>query len=259
METAAYHEKTLFHMINHMLDGEHFLHRTENGLIVANAHSPIWVATSKCSDTSDISTLFRAFLAENPYPITAIVAKKNIAITCADIICKEKRVYKERELVAYYLPNNRTTNLNKKNRACKLRLAGSDDILVVQKWLDYFYKETLDASSPEHSTDKPSTPYSGKMELFILADPHPVAMGSLSGSGDTLRLNLIYTAKGERRKGYGSIVVSSLADFAHQKGKSAMLYAFSDNTAANKLYIKLGFIEAGRLSEIRFHSALSIN
>lgn len=249
--------KILFHMMHDMLDGEHHLLKTADGLFVANSHSPIWVSLSNNCPESQVGAFFRAFLAQNPYPITGIVAERGVAISCANIVSDQgKRTFDTRELVAYFLPHGTVTK-HKTNRACKLRLAGPDDFPTVKKWLTYFYEETLKTPSPELSAAKPVEPQNGKLSLYILADPHPVAMGMISNSGEVSRLNLIYTPVEERRKGYGGAIVSLLADTAHKQGRTALLYTSGDNAAANGLYRSLGFIEAGRLTEIRFSPVFS--
>ena len=246
-------------MMQDMLNGERHLMKTATCFATASAHSPIWVRPEDGCSNSQIGVFFRTFLDENPYPAKGIIAEKNVAEHCANIVCEQHGyTYETRGLTAYYSLKN-TAPAQKKNRACTLHTASPEDLPIVKKWLTYFYQESLVSPSPELSPAKPAEPRTGKVSLYILKTPDSVAvaMGMLSDSEDISRLNLIYTPVEERRKGYGSALVSSLTEIAHQQGKTAMLYTSTDNTAANQLYKSLGFIEAGRLTEVWFRAALA--
>ncbi|MCL2457209.1 MAG: GNAT family N-acetyltransferase, partial [Defluviitaleaceae bacterium] len=89
-------------------------------------------------------------------------------------------------------------------------------------------------------------------QIFLLCAPRPVAMGMLAGAGETARLNLIYVPPEFRGKGYGKQIVAALAAKARENAQIPVLYTACENFAANKLYLSLGFKEAGRLTEVRF-------
>jgi hypothetical protein len=79
-------------------------------------------------------------------------------------------------------------------------------------------------------------------------------MGVITHGEEVRRLNLIYTAKEHRRKGCGEALVAALCRVVRGENKLPMLYAYADNTAAMELYDKMGFEEAGRLTEVSFTS-----
>jgi len=66
------------------------------------------------------------------------------------------------------------------------------------------------------------------------------------------RLNLIYTAPQYRGQGYGKEIVRALAKRVQDEGLMPVLYARVANKAAMATYQSLGFVEAGRLTEMRF-------
>ena len=90
-------------------------------------------------------------------------------------------------------------------------------------------------------------------QIFLLCEnSRAVAMGLLSGAGETCRLNLIYTPPEFRGKGYGKKIVAALVSKARESSQIPVLYTAAENFAANNLYLSLGFKEAGRLTEVRF-------
>jgi predicted GNAT family acetyltransferase len=114
-------------------------------------------------------------------------------------------------------------------------------------WVKAFYAETLNTTLPENISAPQSTTSPTKVFVWENAN-QPVAMGLLTTTGESCRLNLIYVPPNLRGNGFGKAIVCALAALARENALLPMLYASAKNTTARKLYASLGFQEAERLA-----------
>jgi len=239
-------ERILYSMFYDLLEQPHEAFKTEDGLAVVTPKAPAWLWLAQ--DQSDAKLFFESFLQRYKEPLVGLVAKEDIAMTCARLYMRHAGCsYTYNDLVAYYLPPDAGGNLE----ACgELRNFDVFAKPLISQWIQEFYEETLYTKPPEES-ENPGTDVDAR--LFILHDPEPVAMGMLASSkGKTCRLNLIYTPPEFRGKGYGKAMVSELVKIVRGNGQLPVLYTHEKNSNANNLYQSLGFLEAGRLVEVRF-------
>jgi predicted GNAT family acetyltransferase len=66
------------------------------------------------------------------------------------------------------------------------------------------------------------------------------------------RINGVYTPVSLRKKGYASAVVAGVSSLLHNEGLTPMLYADLKNPSANKIYQKIGYVECGKIADVRF-------
>ena len=66
------------------------------------------------------------------------------------------------------------------------------------------------------------------------------------------QLGGVYVSPEARRRGLGFFMVESLASHLSSLGRGICLYVRPENEAARRLYIKLGFVEAGTYASYRF-------
>ena len=150
------------------------------------------------------------------------------------------------EIAALYLPT-RTHHIPRGH----LIFPTHEDIPVLSTWVSEFHREALlhtvsDASSITKAL------ISGK-KLYCLQQETITAMGMLIHLPHKMcRLNLIYTPPAYRGRGYGKDITAALCNLTHEWQHIPVLYARTKNIAAMNLYRSLGFIEAGRLTELRF-------
>ncbi|WP_199616404.1 GNAT family N-acetyltransferase [Paenibacillus alkalitolerans] len=64
---------------------------------------------------------------------------------------------------------------------------------------------------------------------------------------------LTFTSPFLRKKGYASALVAELCLILGQNGLVPKLYADLKNPDSNKIYKNIGFVEAGKIADIRFH------
>jgi predicted GNAT family acetyltransferase len=151
-----------------------------------------------------------------------------------------------REKTGYYLPEDAVLP----EARGLLQPAEAGDYPLLAGWIRDFYIETLDAEPPplkNINEYKQTAVAKDAAVLFVWrrAPGAPVsAMGMLAREKDGRRLNLIYTDKKNRRKGYGRALVAALCAVVRGEGRIPVLYAYKENTAAVALYRGLGFVEA---------------
>lgn len=93
---------------------------------------------------------------------------------------------------------------------------------------------------------------SGNLYLWIVDDT-PVAMAKLAHrSLRHARINEVYTSRNHRKQGYASAIVAELCGQILEEGLTPLLYADAKNPDSNKVYQSIGFVEAGRIEEIKF-------
>jgi GNAT superfamily N-acetyltransferase len=88
---------------------------------------------------------------------------------------------------------------------------------------------------------------------FWMVDNHPVTMANIAHrSPRHARINAVYTPPGSRKKGYASALVSELCSILESERLRPMLYADLKNPDSNKVYKNIGFVESGKIADIKF-------
>jgi uncharacterized protein len=90
--------------------------------------------------------------------------------------------------------------------------------------------------------------------LYLLFENSaPVSMANIAHrSTRYARINAVYTPPQHRKKGFASTIVSKLCDILKEENLKPMLYADLKNPDSNKVYKNVGFIESGKIMDIRF-------
>ena len=154
--------------------------------------------------------------------------------------------------------------------ASRLVFPNMQDVPVISGWIKEFYREALSidlsgeakgdvsvefGAEPEMKPEKKiAKALIGKKMLYCLevGGIDLTAMAMSVPVSEMGRLNLIYTPPCYRGQGYGREITASLAARLQKGGKLPVLYVRVKNKAAMKLYQSLGFLEAGRLTELKF-------
>jgi RimJ/RimL family protein N-acetyltransferase len=131
------------------------------------------------------------------------------------------------------------------------RLAGADDLDLVDGWAHDFHVEALPegpaqvASLAPHVTD-------GRVALWVVDDePVSMAYASLANGGVT-RISGVWTSPTLRGNGYASAVVAALSNDRMDHGERCMLYTDLANPTSNAIYQALGYRRIGDSVTIRF-------
>ena len=153
------------------------------------------------------------------------------------------------ELAAFYLPKPLP---HISMQGYSLTYPKKTDIPILSEWIKDFYLTALDTAIENEYIAK-AIINSRNFYCLKFDNEDLAAMGMLVPLPYGMcRLNLIYTPPGLRNKGLGKKITAAISYEAQKRGSLPCLYARVDNEPACALYRSLGFVEAGRLMELRF-------
>lgn len=94
----------------------------------------------------------------------------------------------------------------------------------------------------------------GTGNLFLwFVDSQPVSMANIAHrSPRHARINAVYTPPVFRKRGYASAIVAELCSVLESEQLEPMLYADLKNPDSNKVYQNIGFVERGKVVDIKF-------
>lgn len=94
----------------------------------------------------------------------------------------------------------------------------------------------------------------GTGNLFLwFVDNQPVSMANIAHrSPRHARINAVYTPPVFRKKGYASALVAEICSLLESEKLEPMLYADLKNPDSNKVYQSIGFVERGKVVDIKF-------
>lgn len=135
------------------------------------------------------------------------------------------------------------------------------DVEIVAAFLAGFsegaYGITVDAKSKISEAN--AIIDTGDLYLWFV-DQNPVSMANIAHrSSRYSRINAVYTPFSCRKKGYASALVAELCSLLLLEDLIPMLYADFKNPDSNKVYRKIGFVESGKLVDIKFNSISHIS
>lgn len=88
--------------------------------------------------------------------------------------------------------------------------------------------------------------------LYLWKNKDIVAMARVAHKNDKYaRLNTVVTERSHRGNGYARMLVGNMSKELLKEGIVPMLYADSNNPSSKSAYIKIGFVEIGRIIEYR--------
>ena len=226
-------------LYNVMLEsGVQYVYSTEGAFAAQYPGKPLWLYASDDLDAKKLSLFF-----EKIDSTTGLITSKRVADICP------WPVKASFELAAFYLPDHMT--YSPKGR---LVFPTSSDIPIISKWMKDFYRQALDKDFIYEENTVKAFIDNKKILCLEINGATIAAMGMLIPlpSYGLCRLNLIYTSPALRGRGFGKDMVAAIAMQAQAYGQLPVLYARTNNKAAMGLYNSLGFVEAGRLIELRF-------
>ncbi|MCL2204680.1 MAG: GNAT family N-acetyltransferase [Defluviitaleaceae bacterium] len=244
-------ERALYDRFHELKRQRHCVFETDAGEAVTSPGMPLWI---RLREGTDARPFFCAFLREWPGALHQLVAEGEAARACAQAYAhKTGAAFTTKEMVAYMLPGE--VGLPDGGGVLHLPETVADCVTVLQ-WIKLFREEAFGEVPPPIREEGVAPPQGEAYPPLYLWQSAPggvpMAMGSISPGEDIRRLNLVFTPKENRRKGYGRALVAALCGVVRGEGKMPVLYTYGDNTGAMRLYAGLGFVEAGRLVEVTF-------
>ncbi|WP_052414671.1 GNAT family N-acetyltransferase [Paenibacillus sp. FSL R5-0345] len=93
---------------------------------------------------------------------------------------------------------------------------------------------------------------SGRLYLWGV-DDIPVSMANIAHQTSRhARIIDVYTLRAHRKKGYASAIVAEICSQLLHEEVTPVLYADAKNPDSNKVYQSIGFVEAGKIADIKF-------
>lgn len=136
----------------------------------------------------------------------------------------------------------------------EIKKATLENINTVAAYLAGFLEDAFGTSVEENTQlSKAQTMIETGNLYFWLINGKPVSMANISHrSSRHARINAVFTPITHRKNGYASALVAELCANIHSEGLVPMLYADISNPDSNKVYKNIGFIESGKITEIKF-------
>ncbi|MNC51652.1 FR47-like protein [compost metagenome] len=132
--------------------------------------------------------------------------------------------------------------------------AETGHIPVIAEFTAGFARDAFGASQPvEHYLPHVDAAVrTGNLHLWMVGDA-PVAMAkTVHRSARLCRINDVYTSGEFRKQGYASSLVAELCEQVLAEGLTPVLFADGKNPDSNKVYQSIGFVQAGKIAEIKF-------
>lgn len=135
-----------------------------------------------------------------------------------------------------------------------MRRAEQRDVDIIADFLAGFSEWAYGAAVTKESQIPVAERMIGTGNLYLwCADDIPVSMANIAyRSPRHARINTVYTPVEHRKKGYASAIVAEMCCLLHSEKLVPMLNADLKNPDSNKVYRKVGFIEAGKIAEFKF-------
>jgi predicted GNAT family acetyltransferase len=129
------------------------------------------------------------------------------------------------------------------------------DLELAIRWSHRFHVDCFGENSREpEQSDEAIRDKIKSGQLYFWHNEKPVSMTArarATGNGEIIAL--VYTPDTERRKGYASAVVASLASLILSKGMAfCSLYTDLANPTSNKIYRNIGFVPVADIVDINF-------
>ncbi|HHT36058.1 MAG: GNAT family N-acetyltransferase [Candidatus Wallacebacter cryptica] len=143
--------------------------------------------------------------------------------------------------------------------AGRLRSAGSDDVELLARWIAEFQKDTALEPNPDLEKCRLLAERftSGEPRVFFWEhNGKPVSVAAKSRSTrNGATVNLVYTPRELRGRGYASSCVASLSQMLLDSGyQFCSLFADLDYPTSNKIYQSIGYRPVGDFGQYRFET-----
>lgn len=138
----------------------------------------------------------------------------------------------------------------------RLRQAMSSDVPLVAEFMAGFAESAYRIKvHPASQIPAANTAIaSGNLYLWTVKET-PVSMAQIAHrSPRHARINYVYTPSELRKRGFASATVAACCDLIVQENRVPMLYADLTNPDSNKVYKSIGFVECGKVADVKFVS-----
>lgn len=140
-----------------------------------------------------------------------------------------------------------------KNQSANIQKPTEQD---VESLIPLCYNYFFNCFGREQASDellKEAQDFIGNKKAFVIKENSKIiAMAKSTRETDKhIAVNGVYTLPEYRNRGYAAALVAHIAKLIISEGKTPLLYTDLSNPSSNKAYINVGFIERGRVDEIK--------
>ncbi|MBY0472602.1 hypothetical protein K2X30_15665 [bacterium] len=123
------------------------------------------------------------------------------------------------------------------------RVATTKDLAIVGKWAEEFHAEATPQDPPMDGAAFAQDRIQAQAIYLVEVEGDPKGMAAKTRDIETAcTINMVYTPKKNRKKGYASIVTGRLTDLLLKSGKrETNLFTDISNPTSNKIYQNLGY------------------
>ncbi|GAA0136302.1 GNAT family N-acetyltransferase [Paenibacillus sp. YSY-4.3] len=212
-----------------------------------------WLWLAKEVTVARREALFRQLIDDHPeLDLPGVSGEPETAECFAKMYSEAKRIHYEPYMVmeSYYCPEVKKPI----GVTGEMRRAEQQDVDIVADFLAGFSESAFGAVVTKESQIPVAERMISTENLYVwCVDDQPVSMANIAHrSPRHARINAVYTPAEHRKKGYASAIVSELCFLLHEENLVPMLYADLKNPDSNKVYRKIGFVEAGKIAEFKF-------
>jgi predicted GNAT family acetyltransferase len=243
----------LIHLISSNEDNKCL--RSKDGNIVF-AQTPghnawVWINNDvKDEETQKIIDELMEFLVDTELPGLSGEPKIIEMLASAYAVSQNASYRIDMIMESYFCPNV----IPPSRESVMFRKASQEHVATVADFLTRFAYDAYGNKVEPSSQVSAAEHLIKKENLYLLFENSaPVSMANIAHrSKRYARINTVYTPPQHRKKGFASAVVAQLCDVLKEENLKPMLYADLKNPDSNKVYKNLGFVESGKIMDIKF-------
>ncbi len=245
-----------FNLIHRIVEDENafVIQSTDKNLIAAqNEGRQMWIwINPNMNDNYVNKSVCELYEILKDRQVPSISGYKKYIQKLADkfLINKSNDYQIDMEMIAYYCPKVIPTY---KNHG-KMIISNINHVDIIAKFTKGFIKDSfgIDVSVKCQLEGAKRSVSSGNTYLLELNNKI-VSMANIAHKSKRHgRINNVYTPDEERNKGYASTLVANLSQKLLNEKFTPMLYADDSNIISNKVYTNIGYIETGKICNIKF-------
>lgn len=186
------------------------------------------------------STLLDVFLKEKR-SMTGVVGEKRTANIYRDLL--EERGMRTKVNMVQGIYRCKKVKMPDLENNLTFRMAELDDVEEIGKWIKEFHHEAVPHDPPVDGKEIALGKIEQSMIYVVEKDGDLVSMAAWSRNIETsCSVNMVYTPKQLRKKGFASAVTAKLTQHLIGNGKrETNLYTDMSNSTSNKIYMDIGY------------------
>ena len=193
------------------------------------------------------------YLIEEDYYIQKVMSPKSVGKAFAHEWTTAHHLEEKllMDLRLYTLP----TVIQPASRPGKLRMATKADLAFLPRWIVEMTEETKQIMTMAEAEEYAKVRVESKFLFIWEEDGKPVSMAAKTRPNiKGVSINLVYTPKNLRGKGYASACVAALSDHLLSEGFTfCTLYTDLSNPTSNKIYQNIGYEPVCDYIELKFN------